>query len=101
VRLRNSAGRACTSANRIPVMDRASCQGTVLSQAQLTAHRDKLRFNARCWRGQKCLPCTAGLVEDGSAESSRVRSWAGMTARVFGRMGIRNGVSIAPGGDWS
>src|SRR3954469_8173030 len=31
VRLRNSAGRACTSANRTPLMDRASCQGTVLS----------------------------------------------------------------------
>jgi hypothetical protein len=40
--LRNSAGRACTSANRTPVMDRASCQGTVLSQVQLIANRDKL-----------------------------------------------------------
>src|SRR4051794_11814959 len=32
VRFRNSAGRACTSANRTPVMDRASYHGTVLSQ---------------------------------------------------------------------
>src|SRR3954451_20095836 len=38
VRFRNSAGRACTSANRTPVMHRASCQGTVLS---LTHHLAK------------------------------------------------------------
>src|SRR5687767_11438964 len=43
VRLRNSAGRACTSANRTPVMDRASCQGTVLSQTHHIANRDKIK----------------------------------------------------------
>src|SRR3954470_7425873 len=42
VRLRTSAGRACTSANRTPVMDRASCHGMVLSQTQHFANQDKL-----------------------------------------------------------
>jgi hypothetical protein len=47
VRLRNSAGRACTSANRTPVMHRASCQGTVLSLTQHIVNRDKLKCPAK------------------------------------------------------
>src|SRR3954451_822831 len=74
VRLRNSAGRACTSANRTPVMDRASCQGTVLSQIQHFANRDKLRSISgpvRSKQGRKAQSGTVKLL-GGSRELSEL-----------------------------
>jgi hypothetical protein len=42
------------------------------------------RFNARRWRGQKCLSCTAGLVEDGSAEGAELGGYDRSGVRLNG-----------------
>jgi DNA-binding transcriptional MocR family regulator len=39
------------------------------------------------------------LAWEGTAESLGVRCWQGMTGRVFDRLGIKDGVGFAPGGD--